>query len=48
MVNFVSNSKEFGFSRVHIGYIVDRFSNDFLTSMNIRDQDNYIVFNIHI
>ena len=42
MINSTSNSKEFG---VYIGYIMNRFSNDFLTSVNMRDWDSYVILN---
>jgi len=37
MIDLVFDRKEFSFSGVDIGCIMSSFSNDFLTSMSIRD-----------
>ena len=44
----ISNSKEFSFSGVDIGSMMNSFGNDFLTSENIRDWDNNIIFDTYI
>ena len=48
MVNPISNSEEFHFSRIDIHCMMSYFGNDFLLLMSIRDYSGYIVFNTHI
>ena len=48
MINPIFHSKEFSFSEVDVGCMMNGFDDDFLTSANMRDQGGYIVFNTHI
>jgi len=48
MINPTSDSKEFSFSRVDVSCIMSGFSDDFLTSASMRDQDSYVIFNTYI
>ena len=48
MIDFTSNGEEFSFSESYVHCMVDRFGNNLLASMNMWDQDDYIVFNTSI
>jgi len=48
MIDFTFDSKEFSFDGIYIGYIMNWFGDNFLTSTNVRDQGGYVVFNTHI
>ena len=43
-----SDSKEFSFSGVDVGNIINSFGNNFLISVNMRDWSNNVIFNIHV
>jgi len=42
------DSKEFSFSKVDVGCMMNGFDDGFLTSASMRDQGSYIVFNTHV
>ena len=44
ITDFTSDSKEFSFSGVDIGSMMNSFGDNFLTSVNMRDQDSNIIF----
>ena len=47
MIYSISDGKKFSFGEVYIGCMMNCFSNNFLTSMNVEDQGGYIVFDTH-
>jgi len=48
MTDFISGSKEFSFSGVNIGSIINSFGDNFLISANMRDQGSNFIFDTHI
>jgi len=48
MIDSASNGKEFSFGGFHISCMISWFSNDFLTSADVRDSGGYIVFDAYI
>ena len=44
----ISDSKEFSFSGVDVGNIINSFGNNFLISVNIRDWSDNVIFNIYV
>jgi len=48
MTDSTSNSEEFSFSGVNIGSMMNSFGDNFLTTVNIRDQDSNIIFDTHV
>jgi len=48
MIDSTSDSKEFSFDGIYIGYIINWFGDNFLIFANMRNQDSYIVFDTHI
>jgi len=48
MTDFISDSKEFSFSEVNISSMMNSFGDNFLTSVNMRDQGSNVIFDTHI
>ena len=48
VINFASDGKDFSFGEVYISCMMNCFSNNFLTSVNVGNQGSYIVFDIHV
>jgi len=48
MVNSISNGEKLGFYRCYIHYIMNRFGNNLLISIDIWDQSGYIVFDTSV
>jgi len=45
-IDTTSNGKKFNFSNIY--YVIDWFSNNFLSFINMQDWDGYIIFDISI
>jgi len=44
MTDFISGSKKFSFSGVNISSMMNSFGDNFLTSVNMRDQGSNVIF----